>query len=443
MAYTEEQLNDFVNLLDPEKNQILNMSVNEAEERVASGDPEKVREVDGSFAIVRKVGRDVYMSRSIARPMRYFMAKQKQGPLLIVAERIDEIYRYLKRIGLHSQFRPAYTRMVPAHYVVRLSVVGCPDPNPDYKRYFSPRQNVLADDLDEVGKAYIGSMAEECRKWLTRIPEEEPVGVLFSGGIDSGSVFLVLYHLILEAGQSPARLKAFTLSAGEGPDTRQSREFLDQTGLSMFLEVMEAGISDFDYRQAIDVIEDYKHRDVEAAVMALTLCRKIRERYPEWTHLVSGEGGDENLKDYPIEENPELTIRSVLGNPLLYHEGWGVDKLKHSLTYSGGQSRGHVRTYAPANHFGFRAFSPYSLPNVIDVSEGIPFVHLTRWKHEELYSLKGDIVSRGVKAVTGFDLPVFPKRRFQHGVAEEKDTAKILQGNETEYRNYFSSLYGQ
>ncbi|MEX1063199.1 MAG: hypothetical protein WEC12_06315, partial [Balneolaceae bacterium] len=84
-----------------------------------------------------------------------------------------------------------------------------------------------------------------------------------------------------------------------------------------------------------------------------------------------------------------------------------------------------------------------SLPNVIDVSEGIPFVHLTRWKHEELYSLKGDIVSRGVKAVTGFDLPVFPKRRFQHGVAEEKDTAKILQGNETEYRNYFSSLYGQ
>ena len=28
-----------------------------------------------------------------------------------------------------------------------------------------------------------------------------------------------------------------------------------------------------------------------------------------------------------------------------------------------------------------------------------------------LYALKGEIVSRGVKAITGFDMPVYPKRR--------------------------------
>jgi asparagine synthase (glutamine-hydrolysing) len=47
-------------------------------------------------------------------------------------------------------------------------------------------------------------------------------------------------------------------------------------------------------------------------------------RYPEWRYLIDGDGGDENLKDYPIEENPELTIRSVINNPMLYQEGWGV-----------------------------------------------------------------------------------------------------------------------
>ncbi len=80
--------------------------------------------------------------------------------------------------------------------------------------------------------------------------------------------------------------------------------------------------------------------------MNLSLLQGIRSRYPDWKYIIDGDGGDENLKDYPIEENPELTIRSVLNNLMLYHEGWGVDSIKHSLTYSGGLSRGYMRTYA-------------------------------------------------------------------------------------------------
>jgi asparagine synthase (glutamine-hydrolysing) len=287
----------------------------------------------------------------------------------------------------------------------------------------------------------VGGMAIECEKWLDTIPKDERIGVLFSGGIDSGSVFLTLYNLLLKRGESPARLKAFTLSVNNGPDAKQAHEFLDKLGLGMFLEIMEGELSDLDYKETIRVIEDYKARDVEAATMALALCKKIRDRYPDWTYLADGDGGDENLKSYPIEDNPELTIRSVLGNPLLYHEGWGVDKIKHSLTYSGGQSRGHVRVYATSGRYGFKGFSPYTLPNVIEVSEGIPFIQLTGWKHEELYALKGEIVSRGVKAVTGLDLPVFPKRRFQHGVASKEETEKLFPDDEMIYRQYFSSLY--
>ena len=432
---------DFVNLLNADENYIFNMTTDEAEKALVSGDPERVREIDGQFALVKKVDQQVYMARSIGRPMRYFLAKREAGPMLIVAERMDEIYNHLKKLDLHDQFHPSYTRMVPAHHVVRVDVIGCPDPNPVYTRFFDPKQNGLNDDLDEIGRAYIGALAIECKKWLQTIPDKEPIGVLFSGGIDSGSVFLVLYHLMLEMGMSPQRLKAFTLSVNDGPDARQGHDFLDRLGLSLFLETIDVDESEIDYKEAIKVIEDYKALDVEAASMTLALCKHLRERYPDWKYLADGDGGDENLKDYPIEDNPELTIRSVLNNPMLYHEGWGVDKIKHSLTYSGGQSRGHVRTYAPEKKFGFKGFSPYSLPNVIEVSEAIPFIKLTDWDHNELYALKGEIVQRGVKAITGFDMPVYPKRRFQHGAVSKGDISNLFADNEMEYRTYFASLY--
>jgi hypothetical protein len=37
---------------------------------------------------------------------------------------------------------------------------------------------------------------------------------------------------------------------------------------------------------------------------------------------------------------------------------------------------------------------------------------LTDYDVDKLYQLKGEIIRRGVKAITGFDMPVFPKRRF-------------------------------
>ena len=157
--------------------------------------------------------------------------------------------------------------------------------------------------------------------------------------------------------------------------------------------------------------------------------------------MVDGDGGDENLKDYPIEENPELTIRSVVNNTMLYQEGWGVGKIKHSLTYSGGLSRSYARTYAPAKHFGFEGFSPFTRPNVIEVAEGIPFTELTGMSVEKLYALKGEIVSRGIKAVADVNIPIFPKRRFQHGALSKDKLRQRLPEQETQLRSQFLSMY--
>ncbi|MBI3417132.1 MAG: asparagine synthetase B family protein [Verrucomicrobia bacterium] len=430
-----------VDLLDPNLNCIHNLSVAEARTRVLSGKPEAVREIDGSFALLARDGKTVRLARSLDRPMRYFLAKRAEGPALIVADRIDAIYAQLQREGLEKQFHPSYTRMVPAHYVIELQLIGCPDPDPTYTRFFTPRRDSLPTDLDEIGRRYIGALADEIAKWLRAIPEREPVGVCFSGGIDSGAVFVTTYHVMRQLGLNPSRLKAFTLDFGDGPDVQQARRFLDQLGLGLFLEPIEADLASLDVAETIRVVEDYKPLDIESASMALTLCRGIRARYPEWRHLIDGDGGDENLKDYPIEENPELTIRSVVSNQMLYQEGWGVGRIKHSLTYSGGLSRSYTRTYAPAKHFGFEGFSPFTRPNVIEVAEGIPFTELSGMDVEKLYALKGDIVARGVKAITGMDMPIFPKRRFQHGALPKTRLRAHLPEAETGYRAQFLSLY--
>jgi asparagine synthase (glutamine-hydrolysing) len=441
MIQPMQSVTDFINLLDPAANLLFNVTPEEATAAVAANDAERVRRIDGQFAIVVKDGRQVFMARSLGRPMRYFLAKQTAGPLLIVAERMDEIYTCLKERGLHTQFHPSYTRMVPAHHVVRLEVIGCPDPNPMYTRFFNPQRNALSTDVAAIGKAYIGALANECQKWLMTIPAHEPIGVLFSGGVDSGAVFLTLYHLMLKSGLSPQRLKAFTLSVDNGPDADQAHQFLDQLGLSLFLEVIDVPSSAIDYREAIRVIEDYKPLDLEAATMTLALCKQIRKQYPDWKYLADGDGGDENLKDYPIEVNTELTIRSVLNNLMLYQEGWGVDKIKHSLTYSGGQSRGHVRSYAPSRLAGFKGFSPFALPNVIQVAEGIPFIELTNWEEPALYALKGEVTRSGIKAITGMDMPVYQKRRFQAGATSQDTFRQLFPGDAASYRTYFNSLY--
>ncbi len=156
-------------------------------------------------------------------------------------------------------------------------MVGCPDPNPVYTRFFDPERNRFGTDLDEIGRAYIGALADECSRWLDHIDPREPLGVLFSGGVDSGSVLLVLHHLLLQRGQAPTRLKAFTLAVDRhSADLQQSVEFLAQLDLTMLLETIEVPLTALDYQEAIRVIEDYKQLDVESATMALAVCRGIR-----------------------------------------------------------------------------------------------------------------------------------------------------------------------
>ncbi len=442
-----KQIADVINLIPDSSQHLWSGDLPAARRALLDVDPSAVLEIHGSFALVAQEGERVVLARSLERPLRYFLAKAADGPVLIVAERIDAIAAELERRGWKHQFHPSYTRMAPAHHVTTLRLIGCPDPNPVYTRFFDPPRATLPTDLDEIGRHYIEALYQELRCWLGAQDRAAPIGVPFSGGIDSGSVLLCLYKLLLDQGQSPARLKAFTLSLdGEGDDARQAREFLRRTNLEILGETIDVPSSALDPLRAVAVIEDYKPLDVECAAVNLALLESIRERYPEWWLLVDGDGGDENLKDYPIEANSELTIRSVVNNRMLYQEGWGVESLKHSLTYSGGYSRGCVRGYACASRYGFVSFSPYTRPSVIAIAEAIPFAELTNGggsggSHERLYALKGEVVRRGVRSVLGVDMPVYPKRRFQHGSTAAEAAARLFTADEARYRRHFHTLH--
>ena len=127
---------------------------------------------------------------------------------------------------------------------------------------------------------------------------------------------------------------------------------------------------------------------------------------------------------------------------MLYQEGWGVGRIKHSLTYSGGLSRSYVRTYAPARRYGFAGFSPYTRPAVVEVAEGIPFAGADALRRADALRAQGrDRRGAASRRSPGFDMPVFPKRRFQHGAMPADAMRARLGGTEQAYRRAFHGLY--
>ena len=260
-----------------------------------------------------------------------------------------------------------------------------------------------------VGAAYASVLG-----WLKNVPADETVAVAFSGGVDSTSVLLMAVRANQALGGRADRIRAFTLDMGGGSDAAQAERVMRALGLEQQWERVVASPADYDLEAAIRVIEDYHPLDVECAATSMCLLRGMRERYPQLTYLLDGDGGDENLKSYPLEDS-DLTLSSILRNPLLYQEGWGVDAIKHSLAYSGGLSRGYVRTYAPAAALGFDAFSPYTTRSVIEAAVAIPFEQALAGDVSRLSTLKQDVVRAGVKATLGVDMPVNEKRRFQDG----------------------------
>src|SRR5690349_12385620 len=93
-----------VNLVPPGTQRLWSATEVDAQRRLLATDAAGVCELEGSFAIVAQDGERVVLARSLDRPLRYFLAKASDGPVLIVAERIDAIAAELGRRGWGDQF---------------------------------------------------------------------------------------------------------------------------------------------------------------------------------------------------------------------------------------------------------------------------------------------------------------------------------------------------
>ena len=423
-----------VDLVGPQKAALPGMTAAELTEAVRAGDTAALARTPGQFAATARDGQTVRLARTVGVPLRYFVAKMFHGPFLIASDRIDSLFEWCQSEKIGWQFDPLYTRMVPAHYLLEIDQIGCPDPAPRYHRFFQTPLGQGPADVEALGAAYVGAALEAVTRWLGTVPVGAPIALAFSGGVDSTSVWLLARQALTLLGRDPDTIRAFTLDLGGGKDAAQAEGVVRELGLADHWEVIHAPASSVDLEEAIRVIEDYHPLDVECAAVALCLLRGIRERYPQMMYLLDGDGGDENLKDYPLEDS-DLTLSSVLRNPLLYQEGWGVDAIKHSLTYSGGLSRAYVRTYAPGRHFGFEAFSPYADRVALAAALTIPFEEILGGSIERLYTLKADVVRAGIRAVTGIAMPTPPKRRFQDGAGGSVNGAGNGAGGDT-YRGW-------
>ena len=401
-----------VDLSDPSADLLLNASREELTAALRAGDVDALSRIRGSFAGVAQDGVTIRLARTIGRPLRYFVAKRAAGPYLVVADRIDAIARYCAEQDIPEQFHPSYTRMVPAHHVVELDQIGCPDPNPRYRRFFTPEAGRGPADRRALGERYVSAIEETVSAILSAIPADAPIGVALSGGADSSLTAWAVLSAAKAQGRAE-RVRLATLAVGDADDRRSAEAVAAALGARDRWIAVEAAPAQVSLRDAVAAIEDYRPLDAQCAAAALAFVRNLRREMPDLVHLFDGDGGDENWKAYPLGDS-ELTIRSVLNNPLLYHEGWGIDSIKHSLTYSGGFSRGVVRGFAPARACGFVPHSPHAMRPAIAAALAAPLRDLVGEDPARLAALKGEVVAAGL-AARGVRLPIAEKRRFQQG----------------------------
>jgi asparagine synthase (glutamine-hydrolysing) len=94
--------------LVPDASQHLyDLGAEQAREILRTEQAERVLDLHGSFALTARVEERVVMARSLDRPLRYFLAKETSGPMLVVAERIDQIRAQLVELGYGAMFHPS------------------------------------------------------------------------------------------------------------------------------------------------------------------------------------------------------------------------------------------------------------------------------------------------------------------------------------------------
>ena len=214
-----------INLLPPDARPAGAVTLEDAQQRLRDADPLAVLDLEGSFALVAQQDEKVYPGAQ-PRPAAAVLPRQGRGrprPHRRRAHRPDRGRALQPRDGATSS-TPATRGWCPPTTSPPSASSAAPTPTRSTGASSSRTRGTLPPDLDLHRPPNTSRPSTTSRRrWLARQDATAPIGVAFSGGIDSGAVLLCLNRALLDAGQSPARLKAFTLSIdGAGDDANQA-----------------------------------------------------------------------------------------------------------------------------------------------------------------------------------------------------------------------------
>ena len=397
--------------------------------------------------VVREGGEHVLvLTRELGHPLKYFIFDPTFLPdqrIAVVSSRISEIRdihngiiaSLCGTVSASSRFSASYTFMGPAGYETR---VPFSRPNaPTYRNMWGFGAEGVEEkselDFREIADFYMKRIKCVLARQLELIPADKEVGVLFSGGIDSTSVLVLLYRLFEESGRDTKKLKAFSLAInGGGSDLPQSNEvlvLLKEKGIVVQRELYHKSTEKFDekaqvayLKKMIETVEDYKPANLQGIMGVNWALEAIRKKHPELKYLFSGNGADELGLSYELNDRESryrpLTFDEVMKKPLMFvfgpHEPGG--RVFNAHKGGAGLSReACYYTYVNEAH-GFVALSPFLDKDVIEFAAGIPYAQLIP-DEAAMASFKVRLETEGLNAIAGVDLPVFHKTRLQSGIA--------------------------
>ncbi|WGK68398.1 asparagine synthase-related protein [Candidatus Haliotispira prima] len=218
---------------------------------------------------------------------------------------------YYTRDGVNIYFASTIKALTPINKEIRELEPGCTlTNNLDIEKYYEVSFNPVKNSPESV-IGQVRSVVVQAIK--NRIATDLPIGVIYSGGIDSS----IVLHI---ASQYHKNVTAFTIGTKGSEDFAISKKFcLERNIPQVIISLDPSDLSCKAVRDAIKQTELTEYLDIINAVVTLPLFREINKRGIKVT--LSGDGSDELFCGYDMYDRIRESDETDLYEYKLKHLG--------------------------------------------------------------------------------------------------------------------------
>lgn len=157
------------------------------------------------------------------------------------------------------------------------------------KNYYKPMQHIIKYNEHEIVAILKNELTESVKR---RVDSDLPIGVIYSGGIDSS----IVLHL---ATKFHKNITAFTIGIEGSEDFEISKKFCKERGIKqVIVPFKKSDVSNSSIKKAIEATELTEYLDIINGVLTITLFKEIHKHGLKIT--LSGDGSDELFGGYDM-----------------------------------------------------------------------------------------------------------------------------------------------